>query len=37
VVPARKYKKVQSIIERSGEKSYLIGRIIRGDHKVHYA
>ena len=37
VVPAKKFKKVQSIIERSGEKSHLIGRIIRGDHKVHYA
>ena len=37
VVPARKFKKVQGMLERSGEKSYLIGRIIRGDRKVHYA
>jgi phosphoribosylformylglycinamidine cyclo-ligase len=37
VVPAKKFKKVQSMIERSGEKSYLIGRIIKGDRKVHYA
>jgi phosphoribosylformylglycinamidine cyclo-ligase len=37
VVPAKKFKRVQSIIEKSGEKSYLIGRIIRGDRKVSYA
>lgn len=37
VVPAKKFKRVQSIIERTGEKSYLIGRIVKGDHKVTYA
>jgi len=37
VVPAKKFKRVQSLIEKSGEKSYLIGRIVRGDHKVTYA
>lgn len=37
VVPPAKYKRVQSIIEKCGEKSYLIGRIIRGDRKVNYA
>jgi phosphoribosylformylglycinamidine cyclo-ligase len=37
VVPAKKFKRVQSLIEKSGEKSYLIGRIVKGDHKVTYA
>jgi phosphoribosylformylglycinamidine cyclo-ligase len=37
VVPAKKFKRVQSIVEKSGEKSYLIGRIIKGDRKVSYA
>jgi len=37
VVPAAKYKRVQGIIEKCGEKSYLIGRVIRGDRKVNYA
>jgi phosphoribosylformylglycinamidine cyclo-ligase len=37
VVPAKKFNRVQSLIEKLGEKSYLIGRIIRGDHKVTYA
>lgn len=37
VVPAKKFKRVQSLIEKLGEKSYLIGRIVRGDHKVTYA
>ncbi len=36
-VPAKKFKRVQSLIERTGEKSYLIGRIVKGDHKVTYA
>jgi phosphoribosylformylglycinamidine cyclo-ligase len=37
VVPAKKFKRVQSLVEKSGEKSYLIGRIVKGDHKVSYA
>lgn len=37
VVPAKKYKRVESLIEKCGEKSYLIGRIIKGDRKVTYA
>jgi len=36
VVPAKKFKRVQSIVEKSGEKSYLIGRIVKGDRKVSY-
>ncbi|HJZ99870.1 MAG TPA: phosphoribosylformylglycinamidine cyclo-ligase [Candidatus Solibacter sp.] len=36
VVPAKKFKRVQSMIEKCGEKSYLIGRIVKGDRKVVY-
>lgn len=37
VVPAKKFKRVHSLIERSGEKSYLMGRIVKGERKVLYA
>ena len=37
IVAAKKYKRVESLIEKCGEKSYLIGRIVRGDRKVTYA
>ena len=37
VVPAKKYKRVEALMEKCGEKSYLIGRIVRGDRKVAYA
>ena len=37
VVPAAKYKRVEMLIDKCGEKSYLIGRIVRGDRKVTYA
>ena len=37
VVPAKKCKKVQSILERVGEKGYTIGRIVKGERKVTYA
>lgn len=37
VVPAKKYKRVETLIEKYGEKSHLIGRIVKGDRKVTYA
>lgn len=37
VVPAKKFKRVETLIEKCGEKSCLIGRIVRGDRKVTYA
>ena len=37
VVPAKKFKKVHTILERVGEKGYTIGRIVKGDRKVTYA
>jgi phosphoribosylformylglycinamidine cyclo-ligase len=36
VVPAGKFKKAQSVLERVGEKAYTIGRIIKGERKVSY-
>jgi phosphoribosylformylglycinamidine cyclo-ligase len=37
VVPAKKFKRVQSLIAKMGEKSCLIGRIVKGERKVLYA
>jgi phosphoribosylformylglycinamidine cyclo-ligase len=37
VIPEGKFKRVQSLIEKCGEKSYLIGRIVKGERKVLYA
>jgi phosphoribosylformylglycinamidine cyclo-ligase len=37
VVPAKKFKKVQTVLERAGEKGYTIGRIVKGDRKVSYS
>lgn len=36
VVPAKKFKKAQSVLDRIGEKGYTIGRIVKGDRKVMY-
>jgi phosphoribosylformylglycinamidine cyclo-ligase len=36
VVPSAKFKKVQSLLERAGEKAYTVGRIVKGDRKVMY-
>jgi phosphoribosylformylglycinamidine cyclo-ligase len=37
VLPANHFKKVQTVLERVGEKGYTIGRIVKGDRKVQYA
>ncbi|HSA92153.1 MAG TPA: phosphoribosylformylglycinamidine cyclo-ligase [Terriglobales bacterium] len=37
VVPAPKFKKVQSVLDRTGEKGYTIGRIVRGERRVAYS
>ena len=37
VVPAAKFKKAQTILERAGEKCFTIGRIVNGERKVIYA
>ena len=36
VVPPNKFKKVQTILERSGEKLHSIGRVVKGERKVTY-
>jgi len=36
VVPSKKFKKAQSVLERAGEKAYTVGRIIKGERKVMY-
>jgi phosphoribosylformylglycinamidine cyclo-ligase len=36
VVSPKKFKKVQSVLERAGEKSYTIGRVVKGERKVIY-
>ena len=36
VVPSKKFKKAQSVLERVGEKAYTVGRIVKGDRKVMY-
>jgi len=36
VVPAKKFKKTQTLLDRAGEKFYNIGRIVKGERKVLY-
>jgi phosphoribosylformylglycinamidine cyclo-ligase len=36
VVPSKKFKKTMSLIDRAGEKAYTIGRIVKGERRVHY-
>ena len=36
VIPSAKFKKVQSLLERAGEKAFTVGRIVKGDRKVMY-
>jgi phosphoribosylformylglycinamidine cyclo-ligase len=36
VVPSKKFKKTQTVLERAGEKAYTVGRIVKGERKVMY-
>jgi phosphoribosylformylglycinamidine cyclo-ligase len=36
VVPPKKFKKVQSVLDRAGEKGHVIGRIVAGERKITY-
>jgi len=36
VVPSKKFKKAQTVLEKIGEKAYTVGRIVKGDRKVMY-
>jgi phosphoribosylformylglycinamidine cyclo-ligase len=35
-VPAEKFNRAKGVLERAGEKSYVIGKIVKGDRKVVY-
>src|SRR5271157_4339907 len=36
VVPAKKFKKAQLVLERCGERGYTIGRVVKGEKRVTY-
>jgi phosphoribosylformylglycinamidine cyclo-ligase len=36
VVPNKKFKKTQTLLERASERAYTVGRIVKGDRKVMY-
>jgi len=36
IVPAKKFKKAQTILDRCGEKAYTIGRVVKGEKRVTY-
>jgi phosphoribosylformylglycinamidine cyclo-ligase len=36
VVPPAKFKKAMMLIDRAGEKAYVIGKTVKGEHGVHY-
>ncbi len=37
VVPTKKFKKAETVLDRAGEKYYAVGRIVKGDRKVSYS
>jgi phosphoribosylformylglycinamidine cyclo-ligase len=37
VIPAAKFKKVQTVLERVGEKAFTVGRVVKGERKVMYS
>ena len=37
VIPSKKFKKAQTLLERAGEKPYTVGRIAKGERKVLYS
>ena len=37
VVPAKKFKKAETLLDRAGEKFYSVGRIVKGERKVIYS
>ena len=37
VVPAKKFKKAQTLLERASEKFFSVGRIVKGERKVMYS
>jgi len=37
VIPSKKFKKAESVLNRAGEKYYAVGRITKGERKVSYS
>ena len=37
VVSPKKFKRVQRILDRTGEKAHVVGRIVKGERKVQYS
>jgi phosphoribosylformylglycinamidine cyclo-ligase len=37
VIPSAKFKKVQTVLEKVGEKGFTVGRIVKGERKVTYS
>jgi phosphoribosylformylglycinamidine cyclo-ligase len=37
VIPSKKFKKAESVLDRAGEKYYTVGRIVKGERKVSYS
>jgi phosphoribosylformylglycinamidine cyclo-ligase len=35
-IPAAKFARTKNLLDRAEEKFYVIGRVAKGDHKVHY-
>jgi phosphoribosylformylglycinamidine cyclo-ligase len=35
-IPAAKFTKAKNLLDRAEEKFYVIGRVVKGDHQVHY-
>ena len=35
-IPAAKFTRAKNLLDRAEEKFYIIGRIVKGDHRVHY-
>jgi phosphoribosylformylglycinamidine cyclo-ligase len=36
IVPSKKFKKAESVLDRAGEKYYAVGRTVKGERKVSY-
>jgi phosphoribosylformylglycinamidine cyclo-ligase len=36
VIPAKKFKKAETVLNRAGEKYFAVGRIVKGERKVSY-
>ena len=37
VIPAKKFKKAETVLNRAGEKYHAVGRIVKGERKVSYS